>query len=124
MASHYISNYVSRVTRCYQNICRNLVKTPLEYNKRLSDIYHTNIFLKREDLQLTRSFKIRGATNKIMSLSPDSLKNGVVCASAGNHAQGFAYICHKLGIKGDVFLPETTPLQKINRIHYFGKDSM
>jgi len=59
-----------------------------------------------------------------MSLSPDSLKNGVVCASAGNHAQGFAYICHKLGIKGDVFLPETTPLQKINRIHYFGKDSI
>lgn len=118
------SNYILRVAKCYHNIYRNLVKTPLEYNNRLSDKYHTNIYLKREDLQLTRSFKIRGATNKIMSLPTDSLKNGVVCASAGNHAQGFAYICHKLGINGDVFLPETTPLQKINRIHYFGKDSI
>ena len=118
------SNYISHISRCYQRITNNLVKTPLEYNKRLSDKFHSKIYLKREDLQITRSFKIRGATNKILSLPCESLKNGVVCASAGNHAQGFSYICHSLGIKGDVFLPETTPLQKINRINYFGKDAI
>lgn len=118
------SNYISHISRCYQKISQNLFKTPLQHNKRLSDKYNSNIFLKREDLQLTRSFKIRGATNKIMSLPNESLKNGVVCASAGNHAQGFAYICHKLGIIGDIFLPETTPLQKINRIKYFGNDAI
>lgn len=113
-------NYAYHIAQCYKHISKNLIKTPLQYSKRLSDIYNSNIYLKREDLQITRSFKIRGATNKIMSVPKESLINGVVCASAGNHAQGFAHICKTLNINGDVFLPETTPLQKINRINYFG----
>lgn len=115
-----IHNYASHIFQCYKNISKNIIKTPLQYSTRLSDIYNSNIYLKREDLQITRSFKIRGATNKIMAVPQDALDNGVVCASAGNHAQGFAHICKTLNIKGDVFLPETTPLQKINRINYFG----
>ena len=108
-------NYAHHIAQCYKHISKNLIKTPLQYSKRLSDVYKSNIYLKREDLQITRSFKIRGATNKIMSVPKESLDNGVVCASAGNHAQGFAHICKTLNINGDVFLPETTPLQKINR---------
>ena len=98
-------------------------KTPLEYNERLSLKYNCKIYLKREDKQLVRSFKIRGAFNKINSLSKDTKNNGIVCASAGNHAQGVAYICKKLGIKGDIFLPIKTPIQKINRIKFFSNGS-
>lgn len=94
-------------------------KTPLEYNERLSKKHRCNIFLKREDKQLVRSFKIRGAFNKINSLSENKKENGIVCASAGNHAQGVAYTCKNLEIKGDIFLPIKTPIQKINRIKTF-----
>ena len=70
--------------------------TPLEFNKRLSNITDSSIFLKREDVQQIRSFKIRGAYNKISSLDEKDFKNGIMCASAGNHAQGFAFSCKKL----------------------------
>ncbi|RYG20423.1 MAG: pyridoxal-phosphate dependent enzyme, partial [Chitinophagaceae bacterium] len=75
-------------------------RTPLEFNEGLSLKYNAKIYLKREDLQIVRSYKLRGAYNKISTLDPDSLKNGIVCASAGNHAQGVAYSCKKLNIKG------------------------
>ena len=85
-------------------------------NNNLSDIYDAEVYLKREDLQIVRSYKIRGAYNMIRSLSPDSLKNGIVCASAGNHAQGVAFSCSKLKIMGSIFMPVTTPKQKIEQV--------
>jgi len=94
--------------------------TPLEYNKRLSLLTNASVFLKREDLQQIRSFKIRGAYNKIASLNEEELKSGIVCASAGNHAQGFAFSCQKLEINGEVYMPATTPQQKISQVRMFG----
>ena len=97
-----------------------LVPTPLMKNRNLSDKYEANIFLKREDLQMVRSYKIRGAYNKIKSLTPEEMEKGVVCASAGNHAQGVAFSCSKLGIQGKIYMPVTTPRQKINQLKMFG----
>lgn len=96
--------------------------TPLEYSKRLSDLINSSVYLKREDVQQIRSFKIRGAYNKIASLGKDQIKNGIVCASAGNHAQGFAFSCRKLKIKGEIYMPATTPQQKISQVRMFGGD--
>jgi threonine dehydratase len=97
-------------------------KTPLTHNINLSKKYQCNIFLKREDLQIVRSYKLRGAYNMMSSLLPEQLKRGVVCASAGNHAQGFAYSCNKLNAKGVVFMPVITPNQKITQTKMFGED--
>ncbi len=94
--------------------------TPLEYNKRLSYLSESSVFLKREDVQQIRSFKIRGAYNKIASLGDKDFKAGIVCASAGNHAQGFAFSCQKLKINGEVYMPATTPQQKISQVRMFG----
>lgn len=101
-----------------------LNSTPLTENLNLSEQYSAKVFLKREDLQVVRSYKLRGAYNKIRSLSSDQLKNGIVCASAGNHAQGVAYSCQKLGIKGKIYMPTTTPKQKIKQVEMFGKQSV
>lgn len=97
-----------------------LVPTPLIKNRNLSDKYGANVLLKREDLQIVRSYKIRGAYNKIKSLSPEEIRRGIVCASAGNHAQGVAFSCSKLNISGKIFMPVTTPRQKINQVKMFG----
>ncbi|WP_163539276.1 threonine ammonia-lyase IlvA [Gracilibacillus sp. YIM 98692] len=97
-----------------------VVKTPLQRDPILSDRYQCNVYLKREDLQVVRSFKIRGAYNLMQGLSKEELENGVVCASAGNHAQGVAYSCKALGVKGVIFMPSTTPRQKVNRVEFFG----
>ncbi|OFX80336.1 MAG: threonine dehydratase [Bacteroidetes bacterium GWF2_41_61] len=96
--------------------------TPLQKNLGLSEKYSANIMLKREDLQIVRSYKIRGAFNKISSLERENIERGVVCASAGNHAQGVAYSCNLLKIQGIIFMPETTPKQKIEQVKMFGKD--
>ena len=88
----------------------------------LSERFQANIFLKREDLQLVRSYKIRGAFNKISSLTSEERKKGVVCASAGNHAQGVAFSCNHLNIKGRIYMPSTTPKQKIKQVRMFGKE--
>lgn len=96
--------------------------TPLQESLNLSERYGANIFLKREDLQVVRSYKIRGAYNKMASLPPDELAKGVVCASAGNHAQGVAYACRKMGVKGMIFMPTTTPNQKVKQVKLFGKE--
>ncbi|WP_256007187.1 MULTISPECIES: threonine ammonia-lyase IlvA [Pedobacter] len=97
-------------------------RTPLEYNAVLSERYGAEIYLKREDLQVVRSYKLRGAYNMISSLQPAEMTQGVVCASAGNHAQGVAYSCKKLNIKGVIFMPEITPKQKVRQTEMFGGD--
>lgn len=96
--------------------------TPLSLSTRYSKQFGANIFLKREDLQQVRSYKIRGAYNKISSLTTDESKNGVVCASAGNHAQGVALSCKLLKIKGTVYMPSPTPNQKIEQVKMFGEE--
>ncbi|MBP3950641.1 threonine ammonia-lyase IlvA [Bacillus suaedae] len=96
--------------------------TPLQKNQVLSERYECNVYLKREDLQVVRSFKIRGAYYQISSLTEEELNNGVVCASAGNHAQGVAYSCRALQIKGKIFMPSTTPRQKVDQVKFFGKE--
>ncbi len=98
-----------------------VVRTPLVLNQNLSRRYHCNVYLKREDLQVVRSYKIRGAFNMMSSLSEEVLLKGVVCASAGNHAQGFAYSCKKLNVKGVVFMPIITPKQKVDQTRMFGE---
>ncbi|MCU7550558.1 threonine ammonia-lyase [Chitinophagaceae bacterium LB-8] len=98
-----------------------VIKTPLMFNSNLSRKYEANIYLKREDLQVVRSYKLRGAYNMMSSLTPEQLQCGVVCASAGNHAQGFAFSCKKLGIKGMVFMPIITPQQKVQQTRMFGE---
>ena len=95
-------------------------RTPWEFNKRLSAMTDASVFIKREDLQQIRSFKIRGAYNKISSLTKAERTGGIVCASAGNHAQGFAFSCQKLQIQGDVYMPATTPQQKVSQVRMFG----
>jgi threonine dehydratase len=97
-------------------------RTPLTLNRNLSAKYQCNIFLKREDLQVVRSYKLRGAYNMLSTLPQEKLKQGVVCASAGNHAQGFAYSCKKLGCHGVVFMPVITPKQKVKQTKMFGED--
>ena len=99
-----------------------LTPTPFQKNPNLSDIYDAEVYLKREDLQMVRSYKIRGAYNKIRSLTPEGMANGIVCASAGNHAQGVAFSCSKLKIMGSIFMPVTTPKQKIEQVRMFGKE--
>ena len=97
---------------------------PLQYCPRLSQQYGVEVYLKREDLQDVRSYKIRGAYYGIASLSPEEKAAGVVAASAGNHAQGVAYACRAMGIRGRIFVPKPTPKQKRDRIRVHGGDSI
>ncbi|MDA2036674.1 threonine ammonia-lyase IlvA [Bacillus sp. MB353a] len=99
-----------------------VIKTPLQRDTVLSEKYDCDVYVKREDLQLIRSFKIRGAYNLIQSLPKVQLQNGVVCASAGNHAQGVAYTCNLLKIPSKIFMPTTTPKQKVSQVQFFGGD--
>jgi len=101
-----------------KEVCK---ETVLESNKRLSEMTGAFVFLKREDLQQVRSFKIRGAYNKIASLTLQERERGIVCASAGNHAQGFAFACNHLKIRGRVYMPATAPQQKIAQVKMFGE---
>lgn len=100
------------------------IKTPLIKNHNLSRKYQCNVFLKREDLQVVRSYKLRGAFNMMSRLPQEQLSKGVVCASAGNHAQGFAYSCNRLQVKGVIFMPVITPKQKINQTRMFGEEAI
>ncbi|GAA2654126.1 threonine ammonia-lyase IlvA [Streptomyces lunalinharesii] len=97
-------------------------RTALEENQRLSELLGSRILLKREDSQLCRSYKVRGAFNLVSSLTDEEQRRGVVCASAGNHGQGVAFACRRLGIRGRVFVPSNTPRQKRERITAFGGD--
>jgi threonine dehydratase len=96
--------------------------TPLQFNANLSRKYECNVYFKREDLQIVRSYKLRGAYNMMSQLSKEVLSKGVVCASAGNHAQGFSYSCKKLGVCGVVFMPIPSPQQKVNQTKMFGEE--
>ncbi|AOW09386.1 threonine ammonia-lyase IlvA [Flavobacterium gilvum] len=105
-----------------QKQLQNVVPTtPLIENLNLSEEFGATVLLKREDLQVVRSYKIRGAYNKISSLTAAEKENGIVCASAGNHAQGVAFSCHLLKIIGKIYMPKTTPKQKVKQVQLFGK---
>ncbi|MEO6637705.1 MAG: threonine ammonia-lyase IlvA [Ginsengibacter sp.] len=106
------------------NIKKAVSRTPLQLNQNLSRKYQCNVYLKREDLQIVRSYKVRGAYNMMTHLPAEQLQQGVVCASAGNHAQGFAYSCRLLKANGVVFMPIITPNQKINQTKMFGEDNI
>ncbi len=103
------------------NLTEVVLKTPLQLNTNLSEKYQATVYLKREDLQKVRSYKIRGAYNKISHLDAAQKSKGIVCASAGNHAQGVAYSCQLLQIQGKIYMPKTTPKQKIKQVQLFGK---
>ncbi|EAD1456272.1 threonine ammonia-lyase [Listeria monocytogenes] len=108
------------VEKAYE-VLKSIVKhTPLEYDFYLSEKYHCNVYLKREDLQRVRSFKLRGAFYAISRLSAEQLAKGVVCASAGNHAQGVAYTCKRMTVPATIFMPTTTPQQKVSQVKFFG----
>ena len=113
---------VEAIDKAAETLAEILDPTPFMKNNNLSDVYDANVFLKREDLQMVRSYKIRGAFNKIRTLEPALLQKGIVCASAGNHAQGVAFSCCKLQIVGSIFMPTTTPKQKIEQVRMFGKE--
>ena len=105
-----------------QNQLKGVVPTtPLTENINLSEEFQATILLKREDMNVVRSYKIRGAYNKISTLSNKEKALGIVCASAGNHAQGVAYSCNLLQIFGKIYMPKTTPKQKIKQVQLFGK---
>ncbi|MGF9697136.1 MULTISPECIES: threonine ammonia-lyase IlvA [Paenibacillus] len=108
------------IVRAHHVLREVIVRTPLQRDAVLSAKYNCNVYLKREDLQVVRSFKIRGAYNMIRSLTPDEMEKGIVCASAGNHAQGVAFSCNALGINGKIFMPSTTPNQKVKQVRRFG----
>ncbi|MDJ1480156.1 threonine ammonia-lyase IlvA [Cytophagaceae bacterium YF14B1] len=110
------------VEKAYSVLKDVVVRTPLQYDARLSKKYGAEIYFKREDLQAVRSYKIRGAYYNIYNLTEEQRAKGVVCASAGNHAQGFASACSQMKIKGIVFMPQVTPRQKIERVRQFGED--
>ena len=113
---------VEAIDKAAQVLDEILEPTPFQRNANLSDIYDAEVYLKREDLQMVRSYKIRGAYNKIRTIDPELVKNGIVCASAGNHAQGVAFSCSKLKIMGSIFMPVTTPKQKIEQVRMFGRE--
>lgn len=114
---------IEAIKKAKENIKTIIAETSLQKNLRLSNEFDATVFLKREDLQIVRSYKLRGAFNKIQNLHQDNkVNNGVVCASAGNHAQGVAYSCSILKIKGVIFMPITTPKQKLEQVKMFGGD--
>lgn len=117
MSDYLALEDIVKAGQALKNVVRH---TPLEYNDILSERYDCQVYLKREDLQIVRSFKIRGAYNKMHSLTKEQLKKGVVCASAGNHAQGVAFSCKALKSPGKIFMPVTTPKQKISQVVRFG----
>lgn len=112
---------INKAAETLKNI---VLKTPLQFHRKLSEKFKAEIYIKREDLQVVRSYKIRGAYNLIQSLTEDQRKRGVVCASAGNHAQGVAFSCRELIIKGVIYMPAITPKQKINQVRMFGGENI
>ena len=112
-------NDIMRAAHRLRNVA---LRTPLQKSFRLSERYGATVYLKREDLQAVRSYKIRGAYNKMALLSEEQKRRGVVCASAGNHAQGVALACSLMGVHGTIFMPSVTPKQKVSKVRSFGKE--
>ena len=108
------------VDEAAQRIAGVVTVSPLQFSDRLSQVTGAQVYLKREDLQAVRSYKLRGAYNLLMQLTPAELAAGVVCSSAGNHAQGFALACRSMGVHGRIYVPAKTPKQKRDRIRYHG----
>lgn len=111
----------ANVEKARERIKGIVKKTPLEYNEYLSERYQCKVLLKREDLQIGRSYKIRGAANCMRSMEKNELERGIVCASAGNHAQGVAISCTQLEVKGTIFMPLTAPQVKVSKVRKYGK---
>lgn len=110
------------VEEAYEVLKEVVVETSLVYDRYLSEKYEAHIYTKRENEQRVRSFKIRGAYYAISQLSQEEKERGVVCASAGNHAQGVAYTCNEMKLPATIFMPITTPQQKIGQVQFFGGD--
>ena len=113
---------LKNVEQAARNLKGVIYRTPLLQNHGLSRTYAATVLLKREDLQVVRSYKIRGAYHKMSTLPPIAGEREIVCASAGNHAQGVAYACQLLGLKGYIFMPIQTPAQKVDKVRLFGKE--
>ncbi|MCJ7935282.1 MAG: threonine ammonia-lyase IlvA [Chryseobacterium sp.] len=120
MREETCSPVLEKVYQAEERLKNVVIKTPLAVNNNLSAVYDANISFKREDLQRVRSYKIRGAYNKMATMSQGDLTRGVVCASAGNHAQGVAFACHTMKVKGTIFMPLPTPGQKLEQVKMFG----
>ena len=116
--------HVEDILKAYQTLKDVVIHTPLQKNELLSEKYECDVYIKREDLQYVRSFKLRGAYYKMKKVEHLVQDRGVVCASAGNHAQGVAFACAQLKIHGTIFMPQTTPKQKINQVKTFGRDQI
>ena len=115
---------IEEITRARHRLAGVALRTPLMRSTRLSQKYGADIWLKREDLQEVRSYKIRGSYNNLASLTDEQRARGVVCASAGNHAQGLAYACNRLGVKGKIYMPVVTPAQKVSKVRMFGGENV
>lgn len=115
---------LGKIVEAQERLKGVVMRTPLMENINLSQKYSCNIRLKREDLQVVRSYKLRGAYNKMAQLDPEISRRGIVCASAGNHAQGVAYSCFALNIQGKIFMPGTTPKQKVQKVRMFGQEKV
>ncbi|MDQ2688588.1 MAG: pyridoxal-phosphate dependent enzyme, partial [Armatimonadota bacterium] len=111
---------VEAIEEAYQRLQTVVTRTPLQPNPRLFEQFGAEVYLKREDLQAVRSYKIRGAYNLMSTLSTDERAQGVVCASAGNHAQGVAFTCSRLKIEGHIYMPQNAPRQKVERVRSLG----
>ena len=119
-----VTNHTIDINKAYDKLKSVVLKTPLQLHRKLSERYGAEIYLKREDLQVVRSYKLRGAFNLISSLDANQVKRGVVAASAGNHAQGVAFSCKHLDIRATIYMPSITPKQKINQVKMFGGDNI
>ncbi len=111
---------LNHINEAAKRLSGTVKRTELMLSERLSQEFEAQVYIKREDQQIVRSYKIRGAYNKMSMLTPKERQQGVVAASAGNHAQGVAFAAKELGISTTIFMPTTTPLQKIKRVREFG----
>jgi threonine dehydratase len=114
---------LTQIYRAQETLAGVTVRTPLEYLENFSRSLDGHLYVKREDLQAVRSYKLRGAYNKIAGLPGNERSGGVVCASAGNHAQGVAFACNRLGIPCRIYMPVTTPSQKLNQVRFYGNEN-
>ena len=108
------------IREAHDRIADQVIATPFQFSRTLSDITGAQVWLKFENLQFTASFKERGAANHLMTLPPEATRQGVIAVSAGNHAQGVAYHCQRLGIPATIVMPRFTPFVKVENTRRFG----
>ncbi|WP_438278266.1 threonine ammonia-lyase [Nitrobacter sp.] len=119
-AEHGKSIGVADLRAAADRLAGRVIRTPLVHSRTLSDISGAEVWLKLENQQFVASFKERGAANKLLTLSPEETKRGVIAMSAGNHAQGVAYHAHNLGIAATIVMPKSTPFVKVSRTRKLG----